>query len=146
MSAGENLAHLNHLLDGLERPRRMAARSRWEEEEYDEEEYDSEDDYELNDDAIALLAPVESEVTVEAIQNVWKEQRGTCAVSGLCIDPTSGGMYGPAVAQKHFSRPLSNENVIIVTRAVARMREAVDLPWTSFRAVLKQTSMGASEE
>jgi hypothetical protein len=144
MSAGDNLAHLNSLLGGIERPGRITTSARWDEEEYEEEEeFDSDDDYELADDAITVLFPPDSELSTEGIRDAWKEQRGTCAISGLCLDASSGGMYGAVVAKKHFSRPLNDANIIIVTRAIAGMRDAVDLPWTAFRAMLKLLSVAA---
>lgn len=143
MSAGDNLAHLNSLLGGLERPRALAHRVTWDDEHEVDDEYESDEDYTLDDAAVAALQASAGEELVDAVVDTWKEQRGLCAITGICIEASSTGLYGLSVVPKRFSRPLADDNHIVVASAVARMRDAVDLPWTAFRSMLRQLAVGA---
>lgn len=95
---------------------------------------DSDCEYALSaEEAYAIMQGV-SGVTEKGIKDAYVKQRGICRITGM---PFDAGMYAPTVAQRSFSIPLSDANMVIVVGIVERMRGSTGLPWRSFVRILQ---------
>ena len=70
------------------------------------------------------------------ISTLWIRQRGLCRITRqpLSLD---GGMNKGVVAPRIVHEDISDQNCILVTSVVDKMRKAVDLPWRQFVALMR---------
>ena len=94
---------------------------------------DSDVEYELDADESRDLAS-RLRLSERAVKDVFRKQRGVCRVTGM---PFGEGTYALTAAPRCTRKPMDDDNVVFVLRALESMRQSVDMPWRPFVNLLQ---------
>lgn len=94
-----------------------------------EYETDSECDYNMDIDA-CNAACTDGKVSVNAINEMFKRQRGICRISGLPFATCSP--YQAVVARRKLNEKLCDDNFVLVLDSIEKMRAATGMSWRVF--------------
>ena len=99
---------------------------------------DSECDYELHQSEFSGLSRKYG-LPDDVVIDLWKAQRGLCRLSDLPM-VFAKGHYECTIAPRVVTRPISQENAVMVCKVIEDMRQATDLPWKAFTSLLANVS------
>ncbi len=104
----------------------------------DEESEDSDSEYSTDTDdehvppsPLAALAN-KSKISAKALDNVYKKQRGMCRITGIPI-----AMIDACIVPRKLSKPISDDNFMIVMTVMEQMRAASKMNWRQFVRLLQ---------
>ena len=100
---------------------------------------DSEDDYEILEKNIDRLVK-QSGLKGAVVLDLWKAQRGLCRLSDLPMTFTGSGIYDCVISPRVVTKPISEQNAVMVCRVAEEMRKVTNLPWKAFVALLANMS------
>ncbi len=92
-------------------------------------------DYELSDKQVSHLKKFG--ISENRMNELWNKQSGLCYISNYPM-VFDGDLYKVEVAPRRISQKIGDDNSILVCKSINRMRDAVNLTWTQFKALINQ--------
>ena len=89
------------------------------------------DDEHVPPSPLAALA-IKSKISSKALDNMYKKQRGMCRITGVPI-----AMIDASIVPRKVSKPLSDDNFMIVMTVMEQMRTASKMNWRQFVRLLQ---------